>query len=178
MNEGELINEIMKLVTKTIDAEVAVKEEQLAEMQDIAKRYRGALGAYRQGLKFKDESRIDNLDEELEQALSAAPKRRRMVWEGEAYVDAFGRVRFLDPQSRELSIQLTYDKELTGEMFFPDLAAGKGTILGLAGHRLTVTMWETDPPTGPIDCPMCGVAGGNELGPCPECKGAGFVEAE
>lgn len=63
------------------------------------------------------------------------------VWEGEAYVDGVGRVRFLDPQTGELSNPVNaVDEELTGEMFYPALAAGKGSVYGLQGRRVCVTI--------------------------------------
>lgn len=67
---------------------------------------------------------------------------RKAIWEGEAYVDGFGRIRFLDSYSGELPIATVDDEELEGEMFYPSLAAGKGTVSPWAGKRVRVRVIE------------------------------------
>lgn len=60
-----------------------------------------------------------------------------VVWEGEAHVDAFGRIRF-GIEGGESYVD--EDSLITEEMFYPDLAGGKGGILDLAGKRVQVTV--------------------------------------
>jgi hypothetical protein len=59
------------------------------------------------------------------------------TWEGEAYVDSVGRVRFLDPTTGELPSRPD-GEQLRGEMFNPSLVAGKGSLYGLQGRRVRV----------------------------------------
>lgn len=73
-------------------------------------------------------------------ALKAENKRLQedVVWEGKAYVDGFGRIRFL-PET-EGSYYVSDDAAITEEMFYPGLAEGKGSVLNLAGQHVQVTV--------------------------------------
>jgi hypothetical protein len=89
----------------------------------------------------------------------AEMNQKRVAWEGEAYIDGVGRVRFLDPKSRELpSVGKTDNAELSGEMFYPGLAAGEGSVYGLGGQRVTVMIIEKEEnnKTG-LDTPIASV---------------------
>lgn len=74
------------------------------------------------------------------------PAKDTIAWEGEAYIDGFGRVRFLDPKTGELPQggRLLEEEEVPGEMFYPGLAAGKGSIYGLQGHQVRVVIMEKE----------------------------------
>ena len=65
-----------------------------------------------------------------------------VAWKGKAYVDAFGRIRFLTPESKTSYVN---GKEvITDEMFYPGLAGGEGSVVGLAGKAVYVIVEEVE----------------------------------
>jgi len=80
----------------------------------------------------------DDFDEKTTAHAIFERMNEEVVWEAEAYVDGFGRVRFTTEDSN-----LSYmndDGLILEEMFYPSLAGGKGSISGLTSQRVQVTV--------------------------------------